>query len=355
MNDAKRQSGMTLIEVMVVLLIATTIMMASMQLIEETTRVTLFVESRNDLPVIAQGAVNTIQTSLTQARQVFDGGGIGAGYFNQLTIPSGAPLLTDSRQPTADVTGELLADASGETWTGNCLLIARQLAPIEITYTANGGGTVSMDRYRFEFFYLTQKNTWKFAGSDVGHLDAMRAWSDEYADHFQLVNLSLTAAQRQQVHQALIASALSRSWNPGAASNQAFYNINSDGTFTLQATHNIALSKYKSVTPQIEGGRIFGKMNYSVAFASADLPAGSPGGPPAPADPDAPPPIYGTIHKFASYDDGDPLFPSGMEFKIVGQGASQRVLARVVMVANYRAREYAVQEVSVITASGSGT
>jgi prepilin-type N-terminal cleavage/methylation domain-containing protein len=370
LTGRKNQAGLTLLEMSVVLLIASTIMIASFQLLDETNKMTQFVETRNDLPLIGQGAMNTLQNALSQSRQVFDASGIGPAYFSALRFSTSAPLLTGSRMPVAHTTGtyqsgpnsgepapmDFLPDSDWNaqfdpdgTWTGNCLLVARQLAPIDITYT---GGTLSVDRYRFEFFYLTAKNNWKFSGATIGHLDAMRGRSREYADYFQLSTVSLTAPQRTEVNTKLIAANIAVAWNPGTAITAAIYDVRSNGTYSLVNNPQIFVDTVDSITPRIEDARIFGRMAYTVAFrgrwtdtllvdsdhdGTADAPL-----------------VAMPIPKFATYNSGTPLVPSGMEFKIVGIGSSQRVLSRVVVLAHYHAREYAAQESVLITAPSGG-
>ncbi len=330
------QAGHTLVEMIVVMAIALVIILASFQMLEETTRVTLFIESRNDLPIIAQSAINSIQSAIGQSRNVFDStaGGIGPGYLAAVTVP--LPRLTDSKMPLANTTGEFVADTSGSEYTGNCLLIARQLSPVDITYT---GGSLSADRYRFEMFYLTRSTGWSFSGSG-GYIDAIRARSVEYADFFQLSSLSITSAQRTEINNALLAANVRLAWNPGQPISASVYTITNNGTsnataYVLNATPTLALSDAKSITPQVNNTRIFGKMNYSIAFrptATTQYPITTP------------------VPKYALWNSGTPLFPSGLEFLIVGNASNRRVLARMAIMAHYRAKEYASQEASVITA-----
>lgn len=330
------ESGHTLVEMIVVMAIALVIIMASFQMLEETTRVTLFIESRNDLPIVAQSAINYIQNAVGQSRQVFDSttGSIGPGYFAAVTVPK--PMLTDTRMPLVNTTGEFIADTSGNEYAGNCLLIARQLSPLTVTYT---GGTLLADRYRFELFYLTRSTTWSFSGSG-GYIDAMRARSVEYSDYFQLSNLIVTSAQRTQINTALRAANIFVAWNPGQPITASVYNVTTNGAsvatgYTLNASPALALTDAKSITPQVNGARIFGKMSYSIAFrptATTQYPITTP------------------VPKYGLWNASTPLYPSGLEFLIVGNSNNQRVLTRMAIMAHYRAKEYASQEVSVITA-----
>jgi Prokaryotic N-terminal methylation motif len=336
MKRNRSQAGQSLVEMIVVMAIALVIILASLQMLDETTRVTMFIESRNDLPIIAQSAVNQIQTAISQSRQVFDSttGTVGPGYFTAVTVP--VPLLTNSRMPRANPNGLFVADTATAQFAGNCLLIARQLSPLRVNYT---GGSLQADRYRFEMYYLTRQTGWSFSGTG-GYIDAMRARSAEYADYFQLSNLAITAAQRAEINNALRAADVRLAWNPGQPINAAVYNVTTNGTsvataYTLVANPALALSDTKTITPQVNGARVFGKMNYSIAFrrsATATFPITTP------------------IPKYAFWDASTPLYPSGLEFMIIGNSSNQQVLARMAVMAHYRANEYAAQEASVITA-----
>ncbi len=348
LHRSSPQSGHTLAEMIVVMAIALVIILASFQMLEETTRVTMFIETRNDLPIIAQTAVNNIQTAISQSKQVFDGSssGVGPGYFSRIGYPTSAQLLGNSRMPLVNPNGQFIADTSGNEYTGNCLLIARQLSPLEVSYT---GGKLLADRYRFEMYYLTAGTGWKFSGYSGGYLDAMRGRSVEYADYFQLSNLNVTSAQRKEINDKLLAGVLGEdklihkltlAWNPGQPATSSVYDIKSVGTplassYVLNANPSFALSEVKSITPQVNNAHIFGRMSYSIAFR----PSGTTSYPlPTP------------VSRYALFDSTKPLFPSGFEFMIVGNATTKRILSRVSIMAHYRVKEYAAQEASVITA-----
>jgi prepilin-type N-terminal cleavage/methylation domain-containing protein len=333
------RSGYTIAEMLVVTAIASVIMLASFQLLDETVRVTLFIESRNDLPLIAQSAANSIQTALVQSRQVFDNdasaNAVGKDYYDNLTT-SGTDAPVDAVPPLYNDTGSFVPDTAAAKYTGNCLLLARQLSPITISYSG-GTKTLFADRYRFEYFYLTQRtNSFKFGGSAVGYLDLMRGRSVEYADYFQLTNVLTTGADKKTVNTALIAANVKYAWNPGQPFAGSFFTLKSDDVTPYTAgPAKIDVATVKSLTPQVAGGRVFGKMNYSVGFKPTVATSF---------------PIPARIPKYAIVDATKPLYPSGLEILAVGNATSRRILVRVVMMAHYRAQDYASQEASVITA-----
>src|SRR5471030_2440208 len=134
-HRSRRERGVTLMEMMVVTAIFSLVFIISYKLLEETVKTSLFIEEHTDLPVYGQRAVNTIQRELLQTRVVFEGTAtsLGPGYFSALTFPAAYPLLANSQMPILNPTGTLVPDTAGAPFTGNCLLIARQLSPAVVT------------------------------------------------------------------------------------------------------------------------------------------------------------------------------------------------------------------------------
>jgi hypothetical protein len=333
-------------ELIVVMAVVTVVFIMSYSLLQDAVQTSLFVEEHNDLPIFAQSAVNTIQRELMQTRVVFDGtaGGAGTGYYAAMQIPATLPVLAGSQLPVSNPTGTLVPDPAVTRYTGNILVIARQLEPARVTIST---GVLTVDRYIFEVFYLTRKTTTNFANTG-GFLDVIQATSDQYADYFQLTQWqgqtpAPTAADKTAVNTALrgwvdprtgISQPMLRAWDPGQPAPTAFFAVNANGTFTAVAQPTIALPAYKSLVPAMNTGRISGKMNYSVGFrptASTVFPFSS--NTIAPdnvtvvlADP---------VPKYATFVAAQPLFPSGLEFLIVGPAGSRRILSRLVLIATY--------------------
>jgi hypothetical protein len=336
-------------EMMVVLAIVTVVFLASFSLLQDAVDTSLFVEEHNDLPIFAQGAVNAIQREMLQAQTVFDGtaGSIGPGYFTamQPQLPATDAIFKNFKQPVANSTGTLVPDdpAAAQQYTGNCLLIVRQLDPAAVTIST---GTLLVDRYVFELFYLTQRQNHGFSTSNY-YLDVVLAKSDIYADYNQVFNWQSTKptlADMQAVNTALpkyvdartgLPQPMKRAWNPGQSAATAFYDIISDGTFKPVANPTIKVASTTSLIKPLRGGRVSGRMDYSVAFRPSST---------------ASFPIREAIPKYAAFTASQPEFPSGLEFLIVGPAGSRRILARVVIMASYGLK-YDSREATVITSA----
>lgn len=360
------QRGVTLMEMTVVTAIFSLIFIISYSLLEDTVKTSLFLEEHNDLPVYAQQAVNSIQRELLQARIVFEGTplGVGSGYFSALTLPAQYPLLTGSQMPILNPTGTLVPDASGTRFTGNCLLIARQLSPAVIT-GLSGGAKLLVDRYQFEFFYLTQRMTGQnFKGTGYW-IDVIQAKSAIYADYTQVnawanqLPTPPSAADKTRVATVLstytevgsgISAPTTKAWNSGALAPNAFYTISSTLGFSSVASPTIPLTSSASLAKGLAGGRVSGKMDYTVGFR----PSGS-----ARFDlstdvtrADGTIQVRDPIPKYAEFLSANPLFPSGLEFLMVGPAGSRRILSRVVLMASYGKRIDS-KEALVITSGSS--
>ncbi|HYI11421.1 MAG TPA: prepilin-type N-terminal cleavage/methylation domain-containing protein [Thermoanaerobaculia bacterium] len=336
-----KEAGFSLMEVTVVLAIVTVMMIMVFGLIEQTVRTTMFAESHNDLAVISQKAVNALQAEVIQTKMVFEENTLGSSYRGALNLPSIYPVWTDSLMPVIQPAVGIAPDTSPRH-TGNSALLARQLAPLRITYNHDGNGATPeiefvADRYVFEYIYLTSTSNPAFARSGRS-LDLVMTTSVQYADYFQLVSLGSTAVSR--IVPKLTAAGLARAWDPGQPLAQAFYALSgaTDGTFDAPLGNpRIELGSAKSLLPGLRGGRISGKMTYSVGFV--------------PTPPATPYPLRIPIRLFAPVVAGRPGFPSGFEIKISGPSGNRQVMTRVVLMSHYAAKSYESQQGFVTTAA----
>jgi prepilin-type N-terminal cleavage/methylation domain-containing protein len=347
-GNRRSQRGMSLIEVMVVVAIVSTVLIVVYSMIDEATKISLFVESHNDLPVFGQAAVNVIQKDLIQARAIFDSDptNVGPGYYSALVIPAAYPVMPNTQLPILNPTGDLVPDASVTArYVGNALMITKQLESTPVKLAS--GTTIMMDRYVFEIFYLTRRTTRNFSNAGYS-LELVQAKSNVYADYFQLSNLqspngTLTAAQMNEIYAALLAwkdpitgatVPINRAWDPGQSIGSAMYTITAAGYSGPIAQPTIPLPTYSSMITGLAGGRISGKMDYTVAFkpsASTNFP------------------VPDLVPKYAVFNSALPQFPGGFEVLIVGPTGARKVLTRLVLLASYGAGKMDSKESLVIS------
>jgi prepilin-type N-terminal cleavage/methylation domain-containing protein len=331
----REQRGFSVIEMMVVMAVVSGLILIVYSMVDQTVHMTMFNESHNDLTVMTQRAVNAMQTEVVQSRTVYEENTVGSDYRAALT-PAPSNVWTTTRLPILQDDPLLAPDTGTGTsrFTGNSLLVARQLAPLSVLYNDDGNnGTpdveLLVDRYRFEYFYLSRDTSKSFSGAGF-LLDLKEAISEEYVDYFELSSLG-TSKLRRAVPRVQ-AAGFTRAWNAGQPIASAFYDLAgaTDGTFNAPITSpTIAVAKTVSLFPELRGGRVSGRMSYSVAF----IPSSG-----------APYPLKAPIASYARPDPSLPGFPAGMEVKIVGPQGTRKVMTRLLMMAHYRARSYETQE-----------
>lgn len=336
---SNRENGFSLVEVTVALAIVSGIMIVAYSLMEQTMRTAMFNESQNDLAVMAQRAVNELQSELLETRVVFEENALGQGYRSALQLPAGTLVRAGSLFPVVEPASELAPDGTVRR-TGNALLVARQLAPLSIRYDHDGSSVTPeieflADRYRFDYVFLSPESARPFARRGPA-LDLMMATSREYADFFQL---NAMGPDIDVLAQRLMAQGLDRAWNPAQPIDQAFYTLSGalDGSFDAPLRNpRIEVRRVRSLLPGVRGGRVAGTMSYTVAFV-----------PPSPAPPI---PIRQPVSTYVSADAASPAFPAGFEVKIAGPAGHRRALTRLVLASHYGVSSYASQQAFVTTA-----
>jgi hypothetical protein len=341
------ERGMSLVETLVVLLIASGVMILTYTMIEETTRSSMFNESHNDLAVMSQAAVNTLQSEIVQTRMIFEENALGISYRAALELPASYPAWTTSLLPVADISStQMTPDTSGTRFAGNSLLLARQLPPLPVIYDHDNDRSTAeieflADRYRFEYVYLSPNSNRSFANTGLT-LDLMMSVSVEYADYFQLESVT---TNRGAIASQLIAAGVQQAWDPGQPIANAFYDLSgaTDGTFNAplpSPTISIGYDergrrRLKTLLKGLLGGRITGSMAYSVAFVPPSR---------------TPFPLPQAMATFAQPDPSRPGFPAGFEAKIVGPAGNRQVMTRLLLMAHIRGK-FEAQQGFVTTAA----
>jgi prepilin-type N-terminal cleavage/methylation domain-containing protein len=347
-----KQRGYSLMEVTVVMAITTTVMLIVLGMIDEASTVGRFVESRNDLTLFAQRPLNSMQKDILQARVIFGEDSIGTGYRQKVEANVTYPVAPDTVLPILDPAGSFSPDTGGNRTVGNCLLIARQLSPVPIDIAADGTFPALVffaDRYEFVYFYVTRDSSMKFATGD--RIDTIAySRSVRFADYNQLTSgtANLSSTQRTALSTALRANAASTdpnlpiAWDPTQAVTSAFYTIDTNLAFpvaSLNATPSIAQASSGTLIAGLKGGRIAGKMIYTVAYRSG---ASKPGTAFPISTKPQPVPLYAEVNSSLPLD-------CGFEVKVIGPPNSRQVLTRLVMYGQFGIKKFDSQQAFVIT------
>ncbi len=357
-STTRRIRGFSLAELMVVVAVTAVILVIIMSMIEEATRVSLFVESRNELSAMAQRSVNQLQREILQSNNVFEETATSGTPYRQALeatlLPSDPAPVPDVALPVFASTGTMVQDTAGTRQTGNALLIARKLGPIQIALAADGAfpAVVFMsDRYVFQYYYLSRvRNRINSFRQSPYILNLMRYRTLPVADYYQLANstANLSVLQRQALSTALRSAPynLTMAWNPGGVYTSSFYTIDPNLTFAAPlATPRLVRRDVTPMLQELQGGRIGGRMAITVAYRDNNQLLDN-----AYVDP-----LEGTglagrgvvpVPRFANIND---MQNCGFETKVAGPQGSRQVMTRLVLYSNYAVSKLDAQEAVVIS------
>ena len=334
----EKERGFSIVEATVTLVLMLVAMAIFYDMMIGASRAGMFHESRNDLVVISQRAVNSIQTELSQSKFVFEENSLGTEYRNLFVngLPVGVSVWAGSRLPIVDAATGTLGPDPGlngiANRTGNSLMLARQLAPVAVAYDHDANALTPdvsflVDRYEFQFYFLRANPARNF-GNLGYYLDLVRAKSQIVADYIQLSGVGTNRAQL--VQRILANTPITMAWDPGKAiAAPAFYTLAGDGALASASPTRFTVTT-ASLCPEFTGGRISGKMEYSVSLnTSASM-----------AMRDIVP-LYATAGG---------TFPGGLEFQVVGAAGTRKIWTRLVL-ASWYANQFNSQQASVITSS----
>ena len=279
-------------------------------------RTNMMLESHNDLAALGQRSVNFVKEEVLQSKVLYQDDSRGQSYQAKISVPTGLPVLGGSLLPVINTSGSFTPD-TGVRRTGNSLLMLREQVPSSfwIDHDADSGTAnieVLADLYTFQYVYLTQNTARSFKGLGY-YLDLISAGSQPYASYVQISGMTATA--RAEVAQQLTSAGIDYAMDPWQDAGQAFYQLASDGTLTGPVDHTVDLSLSESLLPEFRGGRIAGKMNYSVGVQMN--------------------PALPTLEPINLYAQASGAFPGGLETQIVGSSSARKVMVRLMLLAEY--------------------
>jgi prepilin-type N-terminal cleavage/methylation domain-containing protein len=334
------ERGMSLIEALITLVLLGMAMAIFYEMMLSSLRAGMFSESRNDLATIGQRAANAIHTEVIQAKLIFQENAVGTAYRTRIAagLPAGVAAIAGSRMPIIDQNTTIIGQDPGPdniaTRTGNSMIVVRQLSPLAVPWdndnnVATPNVSFFVDRYQFEYYFLKSDPRTNFGGLGY-YLDVMQGTSQVFADYFQINSIAVNKAQ--VAANARTAGNILMAWDPGKAiTDPAFYDMSAAGVFTGNTTPVFAMT-VKSLAPEISGGRVSGRMSYSVA-----------------PNPTATIKFKDPVPRYAT---GTANFPQGLEFQIVGGSGSRKILTRLVLASNYAGSSNSQE--SIITSSARG-
>jgi type II secretory pathway pseudopilin PulG len=264
-------------------------------------------EATSQLRKMNQKTLNRIYLRVGSCKRIFQNVTLDNAFVGRLILTGCPSALAGSALPSIQTASTLNVGTTDfiSSSVGNSLFFANNEST-QVLAT----GTVRIDTYRFNYYYVTSTNPNPLPGVESYGIVEWR--SVLYADINQLNSIT-NAALRTNVVKELYGKGVSYTWNPSTTDvNSAFSNLASNGSITLSATHTIPQYKNRFLTNAITG-IVFGGYRYGVSCNSSFWTK-------APKTV----PIYAVAAG---------KFPGGFEVAIGGPTAGRQILIRSVLVA----------------------
>ncbi|OGS47435.1 MAG: hypothetical protein A2539_08500 [Elusimicrobia bacterium RIFOXYD2_FULL_34_15] len=319
--------GLTLVEVIVALAIFLIIVPVITSVLMNVTKGFTSFEASNSLKKTNQNTLNRIYLKLTESKKIFQNipsdptvphnaylGRIVAN--NYIVSGIGCPkLLENSKLPIVEEQSSLAQGTTNFTPSsvGNSLFFANSDSTKVLTNILDGAGishTISIDLYKFNYYYLTEENPKPMRAMPSYRLVEWESLN--YADYNQIINYT-DQTLKNNMAISLRNNNILWSWDTTVLEsniNNAFYELNTDGLgkIDVKPTHTIQILKYNILT-DMNTGIMGGGYKYGIS-SNTTYPK-----------------------KVPQYANALGKFPGGFEVAIVGPTSGRRVFLRCVILA----------------------
>jgi len=150
------RAGFTLVEMVVVLLVFSVLMLASLKALIATSETNRKIDLNNRVQVKCQSALNQIVAEAAASVRLYGDDSEGRALLGILEGVS-ADVLPDWKLPTLLTDGIIEKDTSAVPDTGNCLLFLKANTPYLLRSTTTSDDVLRVDVYRFVAVYLKNK------------------------------------------------------------------------------------------------------------------------------------------------------------------------------------------------------
>ncbi len=318
---ARRRSGLTLVEMMLVVAMLGILTAAMSSLIAAAQHGYASFEAANGIQVAGQTAVNKLMIELQQSKRLIDRGSDPGWLAAAQTsgIPTGGPApLSGTQLPLIESNGSFAPTTPSfvAASAGNELFFISADTPTS-TVVFNGAGStqaVVIDGYRFNLYYLAADTSPGSGGFGGQSRIVLQEWhSVGYADYGELNDLASDPTLEANAAAAMYAQGYHGAIDTSQAlAANAFYALSSGGSLTPATSPSIALASTRQMIRMPTGVSGFG-YRYGVSPNSG-----------------AAFPIPYPVPAFATAAGS---FPSGFETMIVGANSARQVLVHLVLVA----------------------
>lgn len=304
-------AGLTLIEVMITLVVLGFLLLVVARSQMTVTDANTNLHGINKVALETQEAVALIHTDISMARKLLENDSLGNSYLAALGTGK-YPVAPSTRLPVIGPLAEFDKDDPLAPLTGNCLLMAEEMAPHDTVHDPGSGDqTYRVNVIRLVAYYLTQNA--RPRDSQLSRFDLVRWESQAFADYTTLTAITDTTA-REAVVASMTAPGVNiqYAWDILKPAGSAFYSLGSD----VSSSPESAFLVPPSTRPDREPRAIFGLSNACIAVNNGQT-------------------GESRIPKFAvelspTSDPNGVGFPHGFEVKIIGPSGARKVLVRVV-------------------------
>ena len=150
-----RESGLTLVEVCMTLVVFMTLSVAVMSILFTISTSQKHIQGKLRAEAMAEQVIQQIKVDLEYATQVWQNDPEGLAYVNRIGVAQWSPL-GNSRLPVSSALGHFAPDAPDLPETGNLLVIARRITGERLEFTTTAGTEYArLDQFRFIAYFIT--------------------------------------------------------------------------------------------------------------------------------------------------------------------------------------------------------
>ena len=306
--------GFTLVEMMIAISVFVLVVPTITMILMYLTRGFTAYEAASQLKNLNQSSLSKIYLKLTTCKRIFQNDASGNAYMARINTSDIPVIMGGAQLPSINEDGTLDPGTTNfvASTVGNVLFFGSNDATQVMENVSDGTAnhTISIDIYRFMYYYLTTVNPKGINGKQSYRL--VEYQSVKYADYNQLFSIS-NATLRTNTVTALYNNGINLCWNPSATNvNVAFSSLTVTGGINASSGHLIQKDKYTELTKLITGimgvGYRYGVSQVSSGWTSAPK----------------------TVPLFAAQN---VFFPGGFEVVVTGHSGGRKILIRQVLVA----------------------
>lgn len=307
--------GYSLVELVMAVAIFSIVVPVIVMFFSSTMRAFNSFEAANGLKKSNQQAVNRIFLKLSGNKRLFQNTANDTAFLLRVSTGGCPSKLTGSKLAKIEENGVLSPGTTNfvSASVGNSLFFAGNAGTRILGGIVDGGGlsgTVRIDAYTFNYYYLTPENPKSLTYAPSYCLVEWQ--SGVYADCNQVSTVS-DPVKNSNTIKALISSGVNFCWNPSETNvSAAFSAFGANGTMTAAPSHYVAKNK-QSILTSIITGIIGSGYKYGISSNSAGWTRA---------------PKVVPVYAAASGS-----FPGGFEIAVVGPSGGRKVLIRSVIVA----------------------